>query len=139
MSGFEVASLALAVFPILVDGLNKMVVGIETIKRWKHYRLKLKEYALALESAHIYFFDTLEELLNDIVPSDRELGLLILEPLGTLWKTPQYETRLRERLDRSYNSYSTTIQALAFNLKTMCEKLGIDSKGAVNAHFGLLE
>ena len=34
MSGIEVAGIALAVFPVLVDGLNHVVSGIETIKRW---------------------------------------------------------------------------------------------------------
>ncbi|KAL8721669.1 MAG: hypothetical protein Q9181_007658 [Wetmoreana brouardii] len=131
MSGIEVASLALTIFPILVAGLSQMMTGIETINRWKRYRLKLREFVFTLESAHVYFFDTLEELLNDIVPSDQELELLIREPLGALWKTPHYKRRLHERLDRSYDSYIRTIQALASNLKTMCEKLGIDSTGAV--------
>ena len=67
MSGIEAAGLALAVFPVLVTGINQMAAGIETIRRFKNYKLKLKEYAFALDSAHVYFFDTLEVLLTDIV------------------------------------------------------------------------
>lgn len=127
------AGIALAVFPILVAGLNQMVAGIENIKRWRRYKLKLEEYASILESAQVYFFDTLDELLNDIVPSDEELELLILEPLGTLWKEPQYNQKLRDRLDRSYKSYLKTVQTLVGKLKTMCEKLGVDTTGAVHS------
>ncbi|KAI4124006.1 MAG: hypothetical protein LQ338_005030 [Usnochroma carphineum] len=131
MSGIEVAGIALAVFPILVNGLHHMVAGIETIKRWRRYKLKLEEYATILESAEVYFFDTLDELLNDIVPSDEELELLIREPLGTLWRTPRYDKKLHERLDRSYKSYSRTIQTLVDKLNTMCDKLGIDKSGTI--------
>ncbi|KAL8896799.1 MAG: hypothetical protein Q9207_007530 [Kuettlingeria erythrocarpa] len=108
-----------------------MVAGIENIKGWRRYKQKLEEYASILESAQVYFFDTLDELLNDIVPSEEELELLILEPLGTLWTLPQYDQKLRIRLDRSYKSYLKTVQTLVQKLKTMCEKLGVDTTGAV--------
>ena len=133
MSGIEVAGIALAVFPILVDGLNHVIEGIQTIKRWKRYRLKLKEYAHLLETAQVYFLDTLDELLGDIVHSDEELEHLLREPRGTLWRKPEYEERLRGRLDRSYSSCLKTVQTLEHALRTMCERLGVDNAGAVNA------
>lgn len=46
-----------------------------------------------LESAEVYFLDTLDELLGDIVNSDDELKLLLDDPGGTLWKKPEYEKR----------------------------------------------
>ena len=131
MSGIEVIGIALAVFPILVNGLNHVVLGIQTIKRWKRYKLKLQEYADILESANVYLVDTLYELLGDIVRSDEELELLIDEPGGVLWNKPQYEARLRERLDRSYNSYLKTVSTLVRALQTMCEKLGVDGDKGV--------
>ena len=131
MSGIEVAGIALAVFPVLVDGLNRVVAGIETIKRWKRYRLKLQEYAGILESAEVFFLDTLDELLGDIVQSDVELELLLDEPGGEKWKKPEYEERLRERLDRSYSSYLKTVQILIHALRGMCRKLGVDNAGKV--------
>lgn len=131
MSGIEAAGIALAVFPILVDGLNRFVAGIQTIKRWKRYRLKLRKYADILESAEVYFLDTLDELLGDIVHSDRELEHLLEEPGGQQWKKPEYEERLRERLHRSYKSYLRTVQSLGHALRDMCEKLGVDNAGRV--------
>ncbi|KAL9017897.1 MAG: hypothetical protein Q9185_004758 [Variospora sp. 1 TL-2023] len=73
----------------------------------------------------------LEELLNDIVPLDEELEPLIQEPLGTLWKKPQYDQKLRDRLDRLYKLYLKTLPTLVQKLHTLREKLGIDESGAV--------
>ena len=133
MSGIEAIGITLAVFPILVDGLDRVASGIETIKRWKRYKIKLQEYADILKSASVYFFDTLDELLGDIVSSDEELELLLETPGGILWKKPEYEGRLRKRLDRSYSSYLKTISTLVRALRTMGGKLGIDGAGGVRS------
>ncbi|KAI4100086.1 MAG: hypothetical protein LQ339_005608 [Xanthoria mediterranea] len=131
MSGIEVAGLALAVFPILINGLNHVVAGIESVKRWKRYRFKLKDYADILESASVYFLDTLDELLSDIVDSDVELSILLANPGGSPWKEKAYDERLRRRLDRSYNSYLKTVSRLVQALQGMCERLGVDKAGSV--------
>jgi len=67
VTGVEIAGLALATFPIAVDGLRRMVEGVETIKYWRRYRVKLEEYACDLEAGRVYYLDTLEELLMGIV------------------------------------------------------------------------
>ncbi|KAL9024522.1 MAG: hypothetical protein Q9180_007877 [Flavoplaca navasiana] len=131
MSGIEVAGIALAVFPILINGLNHVVAGIETAKRWKRYRLKLKDYADILESASVYFLDTLDELLSDLVHSEDELLLLLGNPAGPLWKETKYEERLRRRLNRSYTSYLKTVAKLVQALQRMCARLGVDNVGSV--------
>lgn len=131
MSGIEVAGIALAVFPILINGLNHVVAGIETVKRWKRYRLKLKDYADILESASVYFLDTLDELLSDIVHSDEELSMMLANPGGSPWKEKAYEERLRRRLDRSYSSYLKTVSKLVQALQGMCARLGVDNAGSV--------
>lgn len=131
MSGIEIAGIALAVFPILVNGLNHVVAGIDTIKRWKRYKTKLRDYADILESAEVYFLDTLDELLSGIVHSDDELQLMLSDPGGALWKQSNHERRLRERLDRSYTSYLKTIQRLVEALQNMCSRLGVDTVGGV--------
>lgn len=137
MSGIEVAGIALAVLPLLVAGLNQAVDGIETINRWRRYKIKLKDYANILESAGVYLFDTLEELLGDIVESDVELELLLGTPGGSFWKEPAYEERLRRRLNRSYTSYLRTIDRLGRAIDAVRKKLGIDDAGAVISHASL--
>ena len=133
MSGIEVAGLALAVFPVLVNGLNQLIAGIETIHRWKRYRDRLKEYATKLESALAWFQDTLDELLGDIVPSDEEIKLMLREPGGKMWKRPEYEEKLRARLDRSYNSYQRSIEQLVRDIRVMSENLGVENGALVCA------
>ncbi|KAL8883512.1 MAG: hypothetical protein Q9192_007127, partial [Flavoplaca navasiana] len=93
--------------------------------------LKLKDYADILESASVYFLDTLDELLSDLVHSDDELLLLLGNPAGSLWKETKYEDRLRMRLDRSYTSYFKTVAKLVQALQRMRDRLGIDHVGSV--------
>ena len=131
MSGLEVAGVVLAVFPVLIDGLNSVVEGIETAKRWKRYRAELQDYANVLESAKVYYFDTLDELLGDIVTSEKEVVSLLGDPGGSPWKQTEYEERLRKRLDRSYTSYFKTVSKLAQALQSMGHRLGVDDAGVV--------
>ncbi|KAL8944305.1 MAG: hypothetical protein Q9211_000645 [Gyalolechia sp. 1 TL-2023] len=131
MSGFEVAGVVLGAFPVLNSGLNHVVDGIQTAKRWKRYRVKLRDYADLLESAKVYFFDTLDELLGDMVASDEDVALLLDHPGGILWKRVEFEERLRKRLDRSYSSYFKTVSKLAHALQSMSERLGVDEAGTV--------
>ncbi|KAL8640109.1 MAG: hypothetical protein Q9226_008782 [Calogaya cf. arnoldii] len=56
---------------------------------------------------------------------------MIAEPLGPLWKKPEYEESLRSRLDLSYNQYLKTIKSLAGDVEKMRNKLGIDASGTV--------
>ena len=95
MSGFEVAGIVLAVFPIVVDGLEHFVQGIQTIKYWRRYRVKLQDYAGMIRSARVFYLDTLEELLNGIVQSDEDMEVLMANPGGESWKEPWYEEQLK--------------------------------------------
>ena len=133
MSGIEVAGFALAVFPVLVNGLNQLIAGIETIKRWRRYKIKLKEYATSLESALVWFQDTLDELLSDIVLSDEDLELMLSDPEGEMWRSREFEGRLRVRLDRSYDSYLKSIQQLVCDIRSMSQELGVSGGSMVSA------
>lgn len=132
MTGVEIAGLALATFPIAVDGLRRMVEGVETIKYWRRYRVKLEEYACDLEAGRVYYLDTLEELLMGIVDSDNELAVLIGEPGGIAWRRPEYERSLRRRLDRSYDTYLQILDRLRNALTGIRGKLGFDEFGKVS-------
>ena len=136
-TGVEVAGIALAVFPIAVHGLTQMREGIETIKHWKRFRVKLDEYAAELTTAKVFYLDTLEELFMDIVGSDKELLILMNEPGGPAWKKPEYEQSLRRRLDRSYDSYLQIMFKMQNALSEMRMELGIDESGKVSGRFSL--
>lgn len=131
MSGFEVAGIALAVFPILVDGLVRFVDGVQTIKHWRRYRARHQECADIMGTQGVYYQDTLEQLLTDIVQSEDEITELMAQPKGAIWKRPEYEEKLRQRLGRSYEVYLHTSNKMVKALCTMCEKLGVDTSGKV--------
>lgn len=131
MSGIEVAGIALAGFPILANGLKYIAKSIETARRWKLYRTKLEDYVDMVEAASVYFRETLFQLLEDIVHSDDELQLLMRDPGGESWKKPEYEERLRQRLERSHTSYMKRVLKVVQALRSMCESLGVDSDGKV--------
>lgn len=132
MSGFEVAGIALAVFPILVDGMERFVTGVQTIKYWRRYRVRLQDYADIMETQRIYYQDTLEELLTGIVQSEDEIKDLMELPRGAIWKRAEYEERLSQRLGRSHAVYLKIADKMVNALGSMCEKLGIDSSGKVS-------
>lgn len=133
MSGIEVAGIALAVFPILVDGLVRFLDGVETIKHWRRYRSRLQDYADIMGTQGVYYQDTLEELLTGIVPED-DITDLMGQPTGAIWKKQEYEEKLRRRLGPSYDVHLRTSNKMVIALREMCEKLGVDSSGKVGTH-----
>ena len=135
MSGFEVAGIALAVFPILVDGMARFVDGVQTIKYWRKYRVRLQDYADIMETQKVYYQDTLEALLSGIVQSEDEMRDLMELPRGPIWKKAEYEEKLRQRLGRSLTMYLKIADKMVNALSSMCEKLGIDSSGKVGTHY----
>ena len=79
----------------------------------------------------MYYQDTLEELLEGIVQSEDEIRHLMVQPRGDLWKNPEYEEKLRQRLGRSHAVYRRTSDNMVNALCAMSEKLGIDPSGKV--------
>lgn len=132
MSGVEVAGIALAVFPILIDALAHYKNGLGLINNWRRYRNRLQNYADSLETGKVCYLNTIELLLQDIVQSDDEIKLLMDDPGGDLWSKPEYEEKLMRRLGRSYEVYLKTLHKMNNALKTLCEKLGADPSGKVS-------
>ena len=136
MSGIEVAGIALAVFPVLVNGVTCFVDGVQTIRRWRRYRVILQDYADILETQRVYYQDTLEGLLTGIVQSEDEIRDLMELPRGAIWKSAEYDEKLRQRLGHSHAVYLKLADKLVNALNTMCEKLGIDPSGKVGTKSG---
>lgn len=122
------------VFPVLISGISHFVEGVRTIGYWRRYRIKLQGYAAVIETQRVFYLNTLEGLFADIVQSDEDLNLMMAEPGGLVWQRPEYDLRLRERLDRSYDIYVKTINRLVENLSLMCRELGVDQHGDVRRH-----
>ena len=75
-AGIEVAGVALAVFPIVITGLTQFRQGVQSIRHWRRYHTELKNYARVLQSHHMFYLDTLEELLMGVVASDDDRALM---------------------------------------------------------------
>lgn len=131
MSGFEVAGLVLAVFPIVVKGLQQFTEGVQTIKAWKYYRRELAKYSRTLENERIIYLNTVERLFEGIIQSNDELEELMEDPAGAFSQKPQYEESLRHRLDRSYAPYLSVMQDMLEALGKMRKEMGIDEQGKV--------
>lgn len=131
MSGFEVAGLVLAVFPIVVRGLQQVTDGVETIKSWKRYRRELGKYSRTLETQRIVYLNTIEGLFEGIIQSNEELEELMENPAIAFSHKPQYEESLRNRLGRSYENYLLIMKDMLEALTRVRKELGIDEQGKV--------
>ena len=132
VTGIEVTGIALAVFPLVVNGLSHFAEGVATIKSWRRYRRELANYARMLEGQHISYLNTIEKLLDDIVQSDDELASLVKQPGGEVWKRPEYDVKLKKRLDHSYNPYMAIMSSMVEALESIQEVLGVSSSGEVS-------
>ena len=132
------AGIALAVFPILVDGMTRFVDGVQTIRYWRRYRVRLQDYVDIMDTQRVYYQDTLEELLTGIVQSEDEIRDLMELPRGAIWKKAEYEEKLRQRLGHSHAVYLKMADRLVNALNSMCEKLGIDPLGKVSTNSGFV-
>ncbi|KAL4799853.1 hypothetical protein BDV19DRAFT_354936 [Aspergillus venezuelensis] len=130
MSGVEIAGLALAVFPILVNQLDKYVRGIEKIKILRRYKHVVKDHSLSLETQGTIFLNSLERVLEGVADDD-ELQGVIKDPGGKQWKDPLLQKRLRVKLDRSYASFVENTASLHALLVDLAKKLDIDIKEGV--------
>ena len=134
MSGIEAAGLVLAVLPIVVNGLQHFIEGMETIKSWKRYKRELAKYSRTLETQQIVYLNTIERLFEGIIQSNDELEALMEDPEGAFSDKPQYEEGLRNRLGRSYNNYLLIMADMLEALKTARKELGIDEHGKVRVN-----
>ena len=131
MSGIEAAGIVLAIFPIVVNGLQQFTEGLETIKHWKRYHRELAKYSRTLETQRIVYLNTIERLFEGIIQSNDEIEAFMNDPAGAFSRNPQYEERLCARLGRSYGNYSRIMADMLDALKTARRELGIDENGKV--------
>ena len=134
MSGIEVAGLVLAVFPLVVNGLQHFTEGVDTVKSWswKTYHRELINYNRTLTTEEKYCLDTLEALLSGIIRSDDEYDALKKDPGDNLWQKPEYQEQLKRRLDHNYGNYMDTMTTMLRTLTVVRDKLGLDDSGKVS-------
>ena len=131
VTGVETAGLVLAGFPLAMDGLGYMLKGLQAADFWRKYRRELNNYHRMLGCQRIFYLNTLEQLLDGIIEADEELGELVSDPRRASWWKPDYEKRLRVRLDRSYDQYFDVLEHMVDTLEDVREELGVPTTGTV--------
>ncbi|KAL8950929.1 MAG: hypothetical protein Q9222_003051 [Ikaeria aurantiellina] len=126
-SGIEIAGLALAVFPIVINGLTSgRREGLKILRSWRHYRYELIGFGHRIESARLFFRDSIEELLQGIVDPWKMEELLRADPNVLVECDAEFEQRLKSRLEHDYPSALESMDRILCALKAMKQQLNID-------------
>lgn len=125
MSGFEVVSLLLAIFPVIVSAMEHWRESAEVMENWTKIKPKYKKCRREMRIQEEFFRQNIEQYLLPLVVDEDELNLLISEPCGLAWKDPALETRLRARLPKAYDLYLETIEELGEVMKSLQDELGV--------------
>lgn len=125
VTGIEVAGLALAALPLLVNQLDAYVLGIEQISCLRSYRREFAYYSKVIGAQHAVLSKTLEEVLGGIMRDENEVSELISDPENTRWKDGALQERLRSRLGRSYEPFVGIMTSISDLLDRLSGKMGV--------------
>lgn len=128
-SGIEVAGLALAILPLVVNQIDAYVLGIERIKLLRRYQREFKGYSRGLKTQRVILLNTLEQALEGVVHDEERVLDLINDPLGSGWKNQELQKRLRYKLGRSHDIFLENMVELLDLIETLSRKLQIDTSG----------
>jgi len=122
-SGMEIAGLALAIFPLVIEGLEFYASSARKIKELWRYKLSLNRLISDLDTEKCKFENTCTSLLEDIV-SDTDLTLLMDDPGGALWEADRIQEKLKCRLrPATVQCYMGRIKELRSSLETLGAEL----------------
>lgn len=125
VTGIETAGLVLAVFPLIVTGLQSYADGARTVKDMWRPELALKSLIRDLGMEKCKFENTCTFLLEGMV-TDSHLTRLMECPGGSLWSDHDLQKKLENRLRRpTVLCYMDAMQDLTSTLQILQDKLGI--------------
>ena len=137
ITGVETAGLVLAVFPLLTSALEHYREGFEPLKDWWMFQTEFSAFIHLIGEQALLFDENLEELLSPIISSDAEMAGLLQNPMGSGWRDPQLEIKLRARLPKSFDIYQRMILEMKACLDKLQKKLAMQEgkvRGASLAH-----
>ena len=105
MSGVEIAGLLLGSFPLLISALEHYRASAEVLEDWWQIKKEYKKCKNEIKLQELAFESNLERFLLPLVVDDDEIGLLIADPGGALWKDPALEDTLKSRLPKSFELF----------------------------------
>lgn len=126
MSGIEVAGLVLGAFPLMISALEHFRETAEVLEGWWKIKCEYRKCMRNLKYHKLAFEENLEELLLPLVADEDKLQLLLKEPGGPAWKDQELEDTLRERMPKTYSSYSDTIEMMLETVEELDDALGMN-------------
>jgi hypothetical protein len=134
-TGFESVGLALAIFPILVEGLKLYAEEKGVIKDLFHYQHVLKRIVRDLAREQTSFRNSCQRFLEDIVAKcglgEHEISEMMQNPKDSRWKEEswfQEDTLSQESVQR----YLETVEDMTEELTKIQQWLGIDGDSQVS-------
>jgi hypothetical protein len=127
LTGVELAGLALAVFPLVISGLEHYEEGFQCIKEWIRFRVEFSRFLNAVCRQKIFFRQNIEALLSPIVESEYEMSQLLDNPGSQAWGDAELNEKLKKRLPgvMEYECYMATVSSLLEVLEKLKHKLKI--------------
>ncbi|KAL4913332.1 hypothetical protein BDW62DRAFT_205659 [Aspergillus aurantiobrunneus] len=125
-SGLEIAGLALATLPLIINQLDNYARGIERIRVVRRYRRTVSGYALRLETQYIIFSNNIKLVLGDIINDEERVSQLIQNPHIRLWKDASLQRELEQKLGRNYRVFVGNMLRVHETLRDLGQRLGVD-------------
>ena len=130
MSGFEVAGVVLGSLPLVISAIEHYATLVQTIKRSIKYEIELKSLKHDLDAESLIFLDTLERVLDGLIPAS-QLEEQLNDPASPLWQDDSLNERLRGRLGRSYSVFTDTVKDMNATIQEIIQRLDLDGQGKV--------
>ncbi len=131
VTGIEAAGLALAIFPLLVEGLKSYGKGVGTINDYRKYEKLIGRLMNELDTFKTLFDNTCTTFLQDSV-SDKELSILLGDPGGPAWHTQEFCETLEDRVTfKTAKAIMNTAEDIGGILYELREKLMLDQANEV--------
>ncbi|KAF2728681.1 hypothetical protein EJ04DRAFT_581165 [Polyplosphaeria fusca] len=127
-TGIETAGLVLGSIPLILAGLEFYAKGIAVSKRYWRYREEFKSLLIELRTEHTMCVNSINMLLIGVV-RHQDMKNFLANPCGDVWKDPKFERKLKERLDKTYDSYIDTITQMNATTEKFKERLKLDPSG----------
>jgi len=130
VTGIETAGLALAAFPILVQGLDFYNSGIRRTTELKNYRRVLKRLVRELKMERCKFGNTCENLLDGMPSISAEETKMLIEGRG--WGDAKFQDKLEKHLGpRSAAAFIEAVEVMNASLQGLSKEIGLHGQEMV--------
>lgn len=128
MSGFEVAGIVLAAFPLAISALNKYREVATRLGLFYKIQLEHKKWLDDLEFHQLLFSRHLRQLVLPLVVDDDKIKELLSNPRGDGWRDRNIAAALASRLGDSYELYFKYVSGVKGVVDDINHELAVDQK-----------